>query len=311
MDTPNAALRLLLEARSLSQRGRFVLPVDSLKATLDELAPVLQARSTDTEHRYPHVKLWWNTKLAKLAINPVFRFYYQPLDTEHGCTCPDGQVWHTMSQKMGYGPRPVQPVAAGRTFQRDFDCRWCIHLAAYWPKWYDWLWRHVATASITILGHAPPANEIDFRRDRRSINYTIETLHENISTPSKEVVQEIMTGRTVEVGLAQGVLHELRATRQYIKMEMMDYYAYNSEPAHHIKQQDKGLRAIIAAVECASFDPRWLTTRGCVRLPIIPDWCRVQQEWRVKGHFIVTQQDYPQWLLWMAPQGVTELTLDL
>lgn len=301
------APRLLLESRSLSQDGHFVLPVDNLEGCLLDLAPILQGTATQPA---PAIKttLWLDTNHSRIAVPDVFRFYHQPLDKDYGCTCPSGEEWHTMSQKLGWGPRPVEPVAAGRTFQRNFDCRWCIKLAAYWPKRYDWLWRHVNAASVTILGHAPHANEISFSRDRRSITYTLETLHENVSTLSKEIAKEIMKGVHVDPMLAKGVLSELRATRQYIKMEMMDYYAWNSEPVPHIKRQDTGLRAIIAATECAAFDNRWLTARGCVRLPIVPTWIRNGQQWKLTGHYIVDRADASAWYNWMTPLGITELT---
>ena len=308
LEAIDPGVRLLLELKSLSQNGHFVLPVSDLQGSLEELTPILVARVGDTIHRHPAVKLWYDVTRGGVQVPSVFRFYYQPLDKEHGCTCPGGEAWHQMSQKLGYGPRPVQPSAAGRLFQRNFDCRWCIHLASYWPKRYDWLWRHVNASSLTILGHSPPAIEVSFQRDRRSIKFALGNLHTNLSTVGTAVVRKIMAGERVDPDFAKGALRELYGTRRHLKMELMDYYAWNSEPSPFTKQEDVGIRALIAATECASFDPRWLTSRGCMRLPIVPTWVRASQDWRLTGHFMVAREDASAWYNWMTPLGIVELT---
>ena len=269
------------------------------------MAPILEARAR-SKNRHPSVKLWLDTERVRLDIPAVYRYYHQPLDPDHGCTCPDGPAWHEMSAKLRYGPRPVQEVAAGRRFITDPTCRWCADLATYSPLRYNWLWRHVNNASLTILAHRPPTIELSFKQSRRAIKFTLSNLHTNTSATTSSYIASIMDGEAIDLEIARSCLHELYKMRQHLKMELMDSYAWKAEPNPFTKLEDVGLHAIIAAVECASFDSSKLRRDGCTRLPIVPTWVRNSEKWEIVGHFLVASGDLAAWLPWMEKFGIEE-----
>lgn len=297
------ATKLLIGSASLSQQGHFVVASDDIQSSLWELASIFEARDLH-EGSHKVVKLWLDTECSSLEVPPVYKFAYGPLDSNYGCTCPDGRDWFLMKQRLRQEPTPVPAWASGRNYTCDPNCRWCIHLAKYHPKRYNWLWRHVNTASITVLAHAPPNIRVDFARSRRAIDHTLQTLHVNVPSFSEQIVKNIMNGDPVSQQDAQVALGDIRRAHIGIKMELMDYYIWRAEPNPFTKMEDQGLHAITTAMECAAFMPDKLTKRDCYRLPIVPSWDRTRQKWVLTGHWLVAKDHIQEWLHWMEPLSI-------
>lgn len=103
---------------------------------------------------------------------------------------------------------------------------------------------------------------------------------------------------------ARDALRVVRREQVAVKLDILEYDAWGSKVNPFLVQTDKGLRAIVYALECAAFMPHLLTEQDCWRMPVTPRWDRTRQDWVMGGHFLVAEEYEEDWKRWLEPLGV-------
>lgn len=179
------------------------------------------------------------------------------------------------SMKAKWTPRPVPGgVYGGRSWQTDPNCLWCrVDGGIYFAKRvsYDFLWRHMTKATLTLLCDIPYVPYVEFTPVEEEITGVLANIHAT-SIPSLFVpfIRQLAMGERIDPPYAQMILTAIRREHFYLGMELFESYIFGGTPNPHYRDSYAAWRVIIAAAECAAYRPELLTKLGCRRLPIIP-----------------------------------------
>jgi hypothetical protein len=139
-----------------------------------------------------------------------------------------------------------------------------------------------------MLCSAPRIPDIDFEPVRDKVEHVLENVGGiNIPPTFIPYIRRVMQGERIDPPYAQMLLKAIRQEHLAVRLELFESYLLLGIGHPVYTESDEAWRAIVAAVECAAYQPRHLTKLGCRRLPLIPPW---------KGHFLFASETAKLWM---------------